>query len=242
MDFSKYVYQRFVIRQCRQYIIVFEISDNMYVSQLPLGKLDIFSLMCGTDKVWITKLTLNYKILGQIVTRMRQFIGQSDVKHIITSLITTITSVLKALTDIITNIPAHSSRVTEILAIMSVSTFKIDIILYLLCVEIKEKIYKSLIKLYFRSNKTKKYSYKDQNYVCSCSYSCFLDFLFLWALFVLILDKVSYACCISINFSWASNFLAGSFCLSGCHFLTSFLYLAFISSSVALSLNCNTYK
>jgi hypothetical protein len=28
---------------------------------------------------------------------------------------------------------------------MSVSTFKIDIILYLLCVEIKEKIYKSLI-------------------------------------------------------------------------------------------------
>ena len=144
-DFSKYVYQGFVIsHQCRQYIIVFEISDNMYVSRLPLGKLDIFSLMCGADKVWITKLTLNYKILGQIVTRMRQFIGQFDVKHIITSLITTITSVLKALTDI-TNIPAHSSRVTEILAIMSVSTFKIDIILYLLCVEIKEKIYKSLM-------------------------------------------------------------------------------------------------
>ena len=106
---------------------------------------DIFSLMCGADKVWITKLTLNYKILGQIVTRMRQFIGQSDVKHIITSLITTITSVLKAMTDIITNIPARSSRLTEILAIMSVSTFKIAIILYLLCVEIKEKIYKSLI-------------------------------------------------------------------------------------------------
>jgi hypothetical protein len=58
---------------------------------------------------------------------------------------------------------------------MSVSTFKIAIILYLLCVEIKEKIYKSLIKLYFRSNKTKKYSYKDQNSVCSC----FFDFLFL---------------------------------------------------------------
>ena len=170
---------------------------------------------------------------------MRQFISQSDVKHIITSLITTITSVLKALTDIITNIPAHSSRVTEILAIMSVSTFKIDIILYLLCVEIKEKIYKSLIKLYFRSNNTKKYSYKDQNSVCSCSYSCFLDFLFLWALFVLIF---SYACCISINISWASNFLAGSFCLSGCHLLASTLYLAFISSSVALSLKCNTYK
>ena len=144
-DFSKYVYQGFVIsHQCRQYIIVFEISDNMYVSRLPLGKLDILSLMCGADKVGITKLTLNYKILGQIVTRMRQFIGQSDIKHIITSLITTITSVLKALTDI-TNIPARSSRITEILAIMSVSTFKFAIILYLLCVEIKEKIYKSLI-------------------------------------------------------------------------------------------------
>ena len=145
-DFSKYVYQGFVIsHQCRQYIIMFEISDNMYVSRLPLGKLDIFSLMCGADKVWITKLTLNYKTLGQIVTRMRQFISQSDIKHIITSLITTITSVLKAMTDIITNIPARSSRLTEILAIMSVSTFKIAIILYLLCVEIKDKIYKSLI-------------------------------------------------------------------------------------------------
>jgi hypothetical protein len=48
-----------ISHQCRQYIIVFEISDNMYVSHLPLGKLDIFSLMCGADKVWITKLTLN---------------------------------------------------------------------------------------------------------------------------------------------------------------------------------------
>ena len=173
----------------------------MYVSRLPLGKLDIFSLMCGADKVWITELTLIYKILGQFVTRMRQFISQSDVKHIKTSPITTITSVLKALTDIITNIPAHPSRLAEILVIMSVSTSKIAIILYLMCVEIKEKIYKSLIKLYISSNKTKKYSYKDQNSVCSCSYSRFLDFLFLRALFVLIVDKVSYACCISINFS-----------------------------------------
>jgi hypothetical protein len=67
---------------------VFEISDNMYVSRLPLGKLDIFSLMCGADKVWITKLTLNYKILGQIVTRMRQFIGQSDIVNFVFDLYT----------------------------------------------------------------------------------------------------------------------------------------------------------
>jgi len=71
------------------------------------------------------------KILGQFVTRMRKFIGQSDVKHIMTSQIKTITSVLKALTYIITNIPARPIGLAEILAIMSVSTFKIAIILYL---------------------------------------------------------------------------------------------------------------
>jgi hypothetical protein len=56
---------------------------------------------------------------------MGKFIGQSDVKHIMMSPIKTITSVLKASTDIITNI-----GLAEILAIMSVSTFKIDVILY----------------------------------------------------------------------------------------------------------------
>ena len=44
-----------------------------------MGKLDIFPLMCTSDKVWITELT---KILGQFVTRMHKFICQSDVKHI----------------------------------------------------------------------------------------------------------------------------------------------------------------
>jgi hypothetical protein len=46
-----------------------------------------------------------------------------------TSPIKTTTSVLK--TDIITNIPACPIGLTEILAIMSVSTFKISVILYL---------------------------------------------------------------------------------------------------------------
>jgi hypothetical protein len=44
---------------------------------------------------------------------MQKFICQSDVKHIITSLIQTITLVLK--TDIITNIPSHSIRFADIL-------------------------------------------------------------------------------------------------------------------------------
>jgi hypothetical protein len=48
------------------------------------------------------------------------------------SQIKTITSVLKALTDIITNILARPIRLAEILAIKSVSTFKIAIILYLI--------------------------------------------------------------------------------------------------------------
>jgi len=43
----------------------------------------------------------------------------------------TLTSVLKAATDIITNIPSRPIGLAEILAIMSVSTFKIAVILYL---------------------------------------------------------------------------------------------------------------
>ena len=61
---------------------------------------------------------------------MHKFIGQSDIKHIMKSQIKTLTSVLKASTNIITNIPAHSIGLADILAIMSVSTFKIAIILY----------------------------------------------------------------------------------------------------------------
>ena len=62
---------------------------------------------------------------------MCKFIDKTDVKHIMTSLIKTIMSVLKALTDIITNIPACTIGLTEILVIMSVSIFKIGVILYI---------------------------------------------------------------------------------------------------------------
>jgi hypothetical protein len=64
-------------------------------------------------------------MLGQFVTRMCKFIGQFDIKYIMML-------VLKALTDIITNIPAHPIGLAEILTIMSVSTFKIAVILYIL--------------------------------------------------------------------------------------------------------------
>jgi hypothetical protein len=83
--------------------------------------------MCAADNVWTTELTL---ILGQFVTRMRRFIGQSDIKQIMTSPIKRITSVPRTLTDIITNTPARHIRLAEISEIMSVSTFKITVILY----------------------------------------------------------------------------------------------------------------
>jgi hypothetical protein len=53
-----------------------------------IGKLDIFPLMCATDKVWITELTLIHKN-NRLVRNSH--ISQSEVKHIMTSLIKTIT-------------------------------------------------------------------------------------------------------------------------------------------------------
>ena len=106
--------------------------------------MDIFPLMCVADKVWITELTLIHKnirsvrnshvqvyrsirhkikILGQFVTCVLKCIGRSDVKHIMTSPINTVTSVLTASTDIITDITARPIKLSEMLAIMSVSTF-----------------------------------------------------------------------------------------------------------------------
>ena len=91
-----------------------------------IWKLDIFPLITSGSLNW----PWSTKIFGQFVTPMHKFIGQSDIKHIMKSQIKTITSVLKASTNIITNIPARSIGLAEILAIMSVSTFKIAIILF----------------------------------------------------------------------------------------------------------------
>ena len=55
--------------------------------------------------------------------------------------IKTIASVLKASTDIITNMPARPVGLAEILAIMSVSTFKITVILYVFDVTLINKYY-----------------------------------------------------------------------------------------------------
>ena len=110
-----------------------------------IGKLDIFPLMCATDKVWITELTLIHKN-NRLVRNSH--ISQSEVKHIMTSLIKTITWVLKVLTDIITSITAYfivlaakmsvcrirskqtlSGR-TAILTIMYVETSNTDVIVF----------------------------------------------------------------------------------------------------------------
>jgi hypothetical protein len=70
---------------------------KVYWIRIFIGKLDIFPWMCAADKKKSGSLNWPWstQILGQFVTRMHQFIGQSDVKHIMTSLIKTITLVLK---------------------------------------------------------------------------------------------------------------------------------------------------
>ena len=64
-------------------------------------------------------------------TRYWKFIGQCDVKHIMTLPIKTITSILKVSTNIITSIAARSNGLAAIQAIMSVTTFKAAVILYI---------------------------------------------------------------------------------------------------------------
>jgi hypothetical protein len=87
-----------------------------------IGKFDIFPSMCGSDKVLITELTLIHKNIRsfrnshvQELTDIEN-IGQCDLKHILTLLIKTITSVLKISAYIITACPVG---LAAILAIMS---------------------------------------------------------------------------------------------------------------------------
>jgi hypothetical protein len=72
------------------------------------------------DIVSINELTLKLKI-----------VGQHDIKSIKTSQMKKTTTVLKVLIYIITSIIAHPTRLTDILTIMSVSTFKTAVILYI---------------------------------------------------------------------------------------------------------------
>ena len=89
-----------------------------------ISKLDIFPLMCATNKVRITELTLIHKNIRSV---HNSHISQSEVKHIM------------RLTDKNNNISFegidrhyHSaSGLATILVIMSVSTFKTVAILYI---------------------------------------------------------------------------------------------------------------
>jgi hypothetical protein len=80
------------------YITIHRHFEWQYTLIYIIGKLDIFPLMYVTDKVcWITELTLIHKNIRSVC---HWHISQPDIKHIMTSLIKTITSVLKALTGI----------------------------------------------------------------------------------------------------------------------------------------------
>jgi hypothetical protein len=108
-----------------------------------------FPLIWATVKVWITELTLIHKNIrsvsnshAQELTLILKIISQCAFKHILTSLIKTIMPVLKILTYIITSITARPVRLAEILAVMSVSTFKTAVILYVLCLDCYNKQYR----------------------------------------------------------------------------------------------------
>ena len=100
-------------------LLCFQGTPILY-NVLYIIKLDIFS---AADKVWITELTLIHKNIRSVCNSHAQelililkIIVQCDDKHILTSQIKTIMPV----------------GLTAILAIMSVSTFKTVVILYLL--------------------------------------------------------------------------------------------------------------
>ena len=110
----------------------------MFIQDDSLSANWIFSLWCvPLKKFGSLNWPWSTNILGQFVTCMHKFIGQSDVKHIMTSLINNNVS-SEGLDSIIINIPARPVGFAEILPIMSVSTFKIDVILYSLRVQCRQ--------------------------------------------------------------------------------------------------------
>jgi hypothetical protein len=85
-----------------------------------ISKLDIFPLISPSDIVCINGLTLILKNIGQCDVTLWRWI-----------LIKTITSMLNFSTYIMTSITAHPIRLTVVLVIMSVSTVKTAVILYI---------------------------------------------------------------------------------------------------------------
>ena len=97
------------------HISVFYYKNGMIYSNL------LFFFDLKSDIIGINELTMILKI-----------ICQCDVRHIIMLLIKTATSLLKVSANINTSITALPIRLSEILVIMPVSTFKTAIILYIL--------------------------------------------------------------------------------------------------------------
>ena len=95
-----------------------ELTNTCLVKHI---KCYLFPLISPSDIVSINKPTLILKN-----------ISLCDIKHIMTLPIKTITSVFKISTNIITSIAARSIRLGVIPVIMFVSTFKTDIILYII--------------------------------------------------------------------------------------------------------------
>jgi hypothetical protein len=95
-----------------------------------IWKLDIFPLMCAADKVWITELTLIHKHMRSVRNSHAQVFRSIWRKAHYEVPDKAITSVLMASIDIVRNILVRLIGLAEILAIMSISTFKIAVILY----------------------------------------------------------------------------------------------------------------
>ena len=106
-----------IMFECTYNINIYKATNSMSLF-LFIGKLAIFPLISTSDIFSINELTLILNI-----------IGQCDVKHIMTFPIKTITLVVKVSTYIITSMAPHPTILTAILVVMSVSTFKLDIIL-----------------------------------------------------------------------------------------------------------------
>jgi hypothetical protein len=110
----------------------YDITVILYI----IGKLDIFPLMCAANKVWITELTLIHKNIrlvcnshAQELTLILKIINPCDVEHIFMSLIKTIMAVMWRSRHTLSLV---SQDILSDLLWMSVSTFKTDIILYIL--------------------------------------------------------------------------------------------------------------
>ena len=99
--------------------------------------MDILPLMCATDKVWITELTLIHKNIRPVrkshVQELTDIENHHAMWHQTHFDVTdkTITTFLKILTYIITSMTARPIGVAVILGIISVSIFTSQYVVYI---------------------------------------------------------------------------------------------------------------